>query len=142
MDLKSSLIDLQCELVAERALVNPDNISWLQYDVLAQLSKVEGSLPSQLSVMLGVSRTKLSKSLKDLKALGYVHQFPDQNDGRELHTSISDKGVRLLSEISAKHSALHETALEVFTQDEQDEFARLSEKLTSGLKQKRMGQHA
>lgn len=39
MDLRSILMHLQCELVAERSLVNPLDISWLQYDVLLQLDR-------------------------------------------------------------------------------------------------------
>ena len=33
-DLYNTLMNLQCELVAERNLVNPEQISWLQYDIL------------------------------------------------------------------------------------------------------------
>ncbi|SUX08779.1 Uncharacterised protein [Campylobacter sputorum subsp. bubulus] len=39
MDLKTSLVDLQCEMVAEKNLVNPKQITWLQYDILYQLKK-------------------------------------------------------------------------------------------------------
>lgn len=37
MDLKRAIMELQCEMVAERNSVNPKNISWLQYDILSQL---------------------------------------------------------------------------------------------------------
>lgn len=32
--LKKAIIELQCEMVAERNLVNPKEITWLQYDIL------------------------------------------------------------------------------------------------------------
>ncbi|EDN8812073.1 MarR family transcriptional regulator, partial [Listeria monocytogenes] len=121
MDLKTSLVDLQCELVAERTLANPKNISWLQYDILHQLDKEEQILPSNLSIILGISRTKLSKALKGLKSLGYVQQLTNQLDGRELYTSITHEGKALLVGISNKHTLLYETALEVLTKDEQEE---------------------
>lgn len=35
--LTDALMQLQCELVAERNLVNPNEISWLQYDILMAL---------------------------------------------------------------------------------------------------------
>lgn len=138
MDLKTSLVDLQCELVAERTLANPKNISWLQYDILHQLDKEEQILPSNLSIILGISRTKLSKALKGLKSLGYVQQLTNQLDGRELYTSITHEGKALLVGISNKHTLLYETALEVLTKDEQEEFTRLSNKLSSGLRKERI----
>ncbi|WP_373710779.1 MarR family winged helix-turn-helix transcriptional regulator [Jeotgalibaca porci] len=138
MDLKTSLIDLQCEMVAERTLVNPQNISWLQYDILYQLEKEGEILPSNLSVILGTSRTKLSKALKGLKSLGYIQQLPNQLDGRELYTSITDDGKILLADISTKHTALYQTALKSFTKEEQEEFACLSSKLSSGLRKERI----
>lgn len=61
MDLKTSLTELQCEMAAERTLVNPKDISWMQYDMLFQLAKASELLPSKLSILLGISRTKLSK---------------------------------------------------------------------------------
>lgn len=138
MDLKTSLFHLQCELVAERSLVNPKNISWLQYDILFQLMKEKDILPSKLSIILGVSRTKLSKALQSLKSSGYIRQSPNPYDGRELCTSITEDGKRLLVDISAKHTALYQTASKVLTQEEQEAFARLSDKLSAALKEERV----
>ncbi len=142
MDLKASLINLQCELVAERALANPKNISWLQYDILFQLTREKDVLPSRLSTVLGISRAKLSKALRGLKLAGYISQSPNQSDGRELRTSITEDGKRLLSDISAKHTALHQAALRVLAREEQEEFARLSDKLSSALKEARLASRA
>lgn len=138
MDLKSSLIDLQCEMVAERSLVNPKEITWLQYDILYQLNKEGEILPSDLSTILGVSRTKLSKAMKELKYMGYVEQFPNKLDGRELFTSISDEGKTLLDNISKKHNSLYEIALESFTDKEIEEFSYLSNKLSSCIRKARL----
>lgn len=78
MDLRSILMHLQCELVAERSLVNPLDISWLQYDVLLQLDREHEMLPSELSLVMGISRTKLSKALKSLKSYGLRSPDPKQ----------------------------------------------------------------
>ena len=131
MDLRSILMHLQCELVAERSLVNPLDISWLQYDVLLQLDREHE-----------ISRTKLSKALKSLKVMGYVRQTPSKSDGRELRTSITESGRRLLEDISLQHASLYETAIRSMTKDELEVFARLSEKLSSSLKQQRIASHA
>ena len=138
MDLRSILMHLQCELVAERSLVNPLDISWLQYDVLLQLDREHEMLPSELSLVMGISRTKLSKALKSLKVMGYVRQTPSKSDGRELRTSITESGRRLLEDISLQHTSLYETAIRSMTKDELEVFARLSEKLSSSLKQQRL----
>lgn len=142
MDLRSILMHLQCELVAERSLVNPLDISWLQYDVLLQLDREHEMLPSELSLVMGISRTKLSKALKSLKVMGYVRQTPSKSDGRELRTSITESGRRLLEDISLQHTSLYETTIRSMTKDELEVFARLSEKLSSSLKQQRIASHA
>ncbi|ESS87212.1 MarR family transcriptional regulator [Cutibacterium acnes P6] len=142
MDLRSILMHLQCELVAERSLVNPLDISWLQYDVLLQLDREHEMLPSELSLVMGISRTKLSKALKSLKVMGYVRQTASKSDGRELRTSITESGRRLLEDISLQHTSLYETAIRSMTKDELEVFARLSEKLSSSLKQQRIASHA
>lgn len=142
MDLRSILMHLQCELVAERSLVNPLDISWLQYNVLLQLDREHEMLPSELSLVMGISRTKLSKALKSLKVMGYVRQTPSKSDGRELRTSITESGRRLLEDISLQHTSLYETAIRSMTKDELEVFARLSEKLSSSLKQQRIASHA
>lgn len=138
MDLKTSLIDLQCEMVAERNLVNPKQITWLQYDILYQLKKEERILPSKLSVILGISRTKISKALKGIKVKGYIQQLPNQSDGRELYTSITEEGENLLDDISLKHTALHQRALKVFSKEEQEAFTYLSNKLSRELRMSRL----
>ncbi|MDD7353476.1 MAG: MarR family transcriptional regulator [Peptoniphilaceae bacterium] len=138
MDLKVALIDLQCEMVAERNLVNPKQITWLQYDILYQLKKEERILPSKLSVVLGISRTKISKALKGLKLKGYIQQLPNQSDGRELYTSITEEGEILLDDISLKHTALHQRALNVFSKEEQETFTYLSNKLSRELRMSRL----
>lgn len=140
-DLKIALMELQCEMVAERSLANPEDITWLQYDILSRLDKSEKVLPSYLSVSLGVSRTKLSKSLKNLKALGLIEQSPSLTDGRELDTSITAHGVKLLASISKRHHLLHQTAFNALTMQEQKDFATLANKLSTALRKERIGRH-
>ncbi|AXX92227.1 MarR family transcriptional regulator [Malaciobacter molluscorum LMG 25693] len=139
--LKTALIDLQCEMVAQRNMVNPDNISWLQYDILYQLNKQKEILPSALSTTIGTSRTKLSKALKELKILDYIYQYPNKLDGRELYTSITKKGSDLLDSISKEHNCLYETTLQALTKEEQDRFEELALKVSKALKEKRVNNY-
>ncbi|WP_193726812.1 MarR family transcriptional regulator [Paenibacillus guangzhouensis] len=41
--------------------------------------------PSELSEYLGISRSKFSKEVKELKDLNYITQIIDERDGRSLH---------------------------------------------------------
>jgi MarR family transcriptional repressor of emrRAB len=140
-ELQTALIDLQCEMVAERTLANPKEISWLQYDILIQLEKHEKILPSNLSLLLGVSRTKLSKALKDLKALGYIQQSPSLSDGRALYTTITSDGETLLATISDRHNLLYQTALNSLTKQEQKDFTHLANKFSNALRTERVTIH-
>lgn len=136
-DLKLSLVHLQCELVAERATINPQNISWLQYDILLQLENQNQLLPSELSDLLGISRTKLSKSLRDLKILGYINQLPNQLDGRERCTSISIDGKELLKNITMQQDYLFQIACRSLTKEEQRQFTYLANKFSDALREER-----
>ncbi|HHZ9432239.1 TPA: MarR family winged helix-turn-helix transcriptional regulator [Enterococcus faecalis] len=138
MDLKKAIMELQCEMVAERNSVNPKNISWLQYDILSQIKKLEKILPSDLSIILGISRTKLSKALKGLKSKGYIAQFPNKLDGRELYTTLTDAGNKLLEDIAKKHTSIFEIASKSFTKEEQKDFIRLSNILSNELRKNRL----
>ncbi|OLR64183.1 MarR family winged helix-turn-helix transcriptional regulator [Peptoniphilus porci] len=138
MNLKTALMELQCEMVAERNLVNPKEITWLQYDILYQVEKEGEILPSDLSLILGVSRTKLSKALKSLKQMEYIEQLPNKLDGRELYTSLTDSGKELLESISEKHNSLYKIALESFDKEEQKEFIHLSNILSNELRKTRI----
>ncbi len=136
--LKTTLIHLQCELVAERNLINPDALSWLQYDILFTLSQHSALRPAQLSLILGVSKVKLAKSLKALKQLNYISQTRDSQDARALPTLLTEKGRRLLNNIHNTHHNLATLAAQIMTPQEQQQFSQLANRLINKLKQQRI----
>ncbi|MGE8001169.1 MarR family winged helix-turn-helix transcriptional regulator [Lysinibacillus sp. NPDC093190] len=140
-NIKNALINLQCELVAERNKVNLQNISWIQYDILHLLSEEERLLPSQISTILGISRTKLSKSLRDLKQLSYLEQKPNVQDGRELITMLTADGKALIKNIETGHDKLYEIAGSVFSEEELVLFSELSMRFSKALKDERLKDH-
>ncbi|WP_265459641.1 MarR family winged helix-turn-helix transcriptional regulator [Enterococcus sp. HY326] len=140
-DLSSALKNLQCELVAERNIRNPQNITWLQYDILNALSNGKEELPSEISILLGISRAKLSKALKELKAMHYVQQKPSEKDGRELVTFLTEEGNQLLVDIGKGHSQLEQVANVVFDAEEKEIFKQLAEKYLQGLRSERKQEH-
>lgn len=128
---------LQCEFVAERNRVNPNEISWLQYDILNAL-RDGPALPSALSVRLGVIRSKLSKNLSVLRNLGYVEQKAGEHDRREMITSLTPAGEAFLHHIDMQHHELAQTAAAVWNQTQQREFVVLAEQLINQLERRRV----
>ena len=137
-NLEEVLVNLQCELVAERTRLNPKTISWLQYDILNILNSETEMRPSKMSVLLGISRTKLSKALKELKLMNYIQQKPNDADGRELLTFLTKEGTNLLTTIDNGHTHLSEIANAVFNQNEKEQFAELAKKYLEALKTERL----
>ena len=136
--LEQVVTNLQCELVAERNKRNPQNISWLQYDSLVQLSIEKEMLPSKISVLLGISRTKLSKALKELKVMNYIQQRPSDKDGRELITFLTEEGKQLVMEIDNGHAHLFQVADSVFDKKEKELFNELTKKYLIALREERL----
>ena len=94
-------------------------------------------MPSQIGQRLGMSRSKVSKNLSTLHDLGYIRQTPDVRDRRELETSLTQAGRDMLSIIDEQHKTLEEDARQVWSEDEQEEFAALANRLIAKLRQER-----
>jgi MarR family transcriptional repressor of emrRAB len=136
--LKTALANLQCEFVAERNMVNPKEITWFQYDILAILREERSCLPAYLGQRLGVTRVKLSKGLKGLKDKGYIVQQKGEDDGREMITRLTTKGIQLLNKIDTAHDDLKDTVEQVLSSEEQLIYTELSVKITQALKEGRL----
>ena len=137
--LYEALMYLQCEFVAERNRVNPGSITWQQFDILTVL-RTGASMPSQIGQRLGMSRSKVSKNLSRLRDLGYIRQMPNTHDRRELETSLTQDGRDMLDIIDQQHKTLEEDARQVWSEDEQEEFAALANRLIAKLRQERVAQ--
>ena len=137
--LYDALMYLQCEFVAERNRVNPGNITWQQFDILTVL-RTGASMPSQIGRRLGMTRSKVSKNLSTLRDLGYIRQVPDAHDRRELETNLTQDGRDMLDIIDQQHKTLEEDARQVWSKDEQEEFATLANRLINKLRQERVAQ--
>lgn len=136
--LEEGLSRLQCELVAERNRINTYNISWFQYDLLECLYQTGRIRPAELSNILGVSRSKISKGLKILKEIGYIKQKKSNYDARELWTELTDKGFNFLKVTQKGHEHLAEIAASTLTENEQLLFAELCLKVSKILEERRM----
>lgn len=136
--LQEAVMNLQCELVAERNRINQKEITWLQFDILNLLRQHNLSSPSELSEYLGISRSKFSKAVKELKDKDYITQIIDERDGRSLITMITSQGKDLLTTIDEGHGYLFEIAREIFSKQEQETFIALTNRLSQKLADDRM----
>ncbi|GKS14997.1 hypothetical protein YDYSY3_59970 [Paenibacillus chitinolyticus] len=136
--LQKSVMNLQCELVAERNRLNQKEITWLQFDILNVLRPENPCSPSELSEYLGISRSKFSKAVKELKDLNYITQIIDERDGRSLITMITSQGKDLLTTIDEGHRYLLEIARDIFSKQEQETFIALANRLSQKLADERM----
>ncbi|MFI8415862.1 MarR family transcriptional regulator [Serratia sp. NPDC078593] len=108
---EDALGNLQCVLVARRTLMNPDGVTWPQYDTLYILHQLQPMTPSAIGDKLGFARSKMSKILRALKDTGFVEQMSGENDKREMLTKLTEKGVNFLNEAeSARHSMARQVA--------------------------------
>lgn len=129
--LEEGLSMLQCQLVAERNRVNPENISWFQYDLLELLYRTKGECPAELSDKLGASRSKVSKALKKLKEINYIRQEKQyDSDAREYMTRLTDDGFEFLKNMKKGHEYLAKTAADVLKENEREIFAEICIKLS------------
>ncbi|WP_340608440.1 MarR family winged helix-turn-helix transcriptional regulator [Xenorhabdus bharatensis] len=98
---ENALSRLQCVLVARRTKVNPEGVSWAQYDVLHLLRQYQSMNPGIIAEKLGFTRSKTSKILRSLKDKDLVKQESGENDKRELLTKLSPKGLVFLQRTEA-----------------------------------------
>jgi len=136
--LEEVLIQIQCELVAERNVVNPQEISWLQYDILNLLRNKNNATPSELSKYLGISPSKFSKAIKELKSKNYIIQEINKLDGRGLFTNITQEGLTFLQSVDKGHKFLYEVTKKILSEKEQEDFVNLASKLIKALSKERM----
>ncbi|MDR0218146.1 MAG: MarR family transcriptional regulator [Enterobacteriaceae bacterium] len=87
---------LQCVLVARRTMINPEGLSWVEYDTLHLLRQHQAMNPSVIGEKLGFTRSKISKILKLLKDKELIQQEAGKYDKREQVTRLSPKGLTFL----------------------------------------------
>ncbi|MFS7400809.1 hypothetical protein [Carnobacterium maltaromaticum] len=71
----------------------------------------------------------------------YITHKPNEKDGREFITSLSDSGKQFLQTINLGHQQLSQVANRAFIEEEKIQFAQLSNKFSNALKEERTGFH-
>lgn len=132
---EESLSDLQCVLIARRELASSEGIklTWLDFDIMDSLARSSGKTPSQLSDILHVSRSSMSKHLKYLHLHSLIAFAGSEKDGRSRTVTLNKEGSTLMNAVYAGRRDLAKRASQGLTPDEQQQFARLAKKVVTAL---------
>jgi len=132
-ELENALSHLQCILVARRTRINPEQITWAQYDVL-EILRIRGPMmPSVISETLGISRSSASKILRVLKDKQLIEQTEGRGDRREQTTSLTESGGELLARAAKSRREAAEIAASILTPGEQSIWAELCHKIVTAF---------
>lgn len=137
-ELENALSYLQCVLIARRTRINPEQVTWAQYDVLEFLRIQGPMMPSVLSKSLGMSRSSTSKNLRILKDKQLINQTQCGKDKREQLTALTEKGKTFLASAAKSRHESATIAASVLTPGEQSIFTEICQKIASALNEDHM----
>lgn len=88
---------------------------------------------SSLAKTLGCSRQNIKKLAASLEKLGYARLVPSEHDGRSLCVQITDSGKEIIGNSKNLEETVHESLFGDFSEQEVEEYYRLSGKLMKGF---------
>ncbi|HDZ8571766.1 TPA: transcriptional repressor MprA [Escherichia coli] len=95
--------------------------------------------PSELSCVLGSSRTNATRIADELEKRGWIERRESDNDRRCLHLQLTEKGHEFLREVlPPQHNCLHQLWSALST-TEKDQLEQITRKLLSRLDQMEQG---
>ncbi|GCE29704.1 MarR family transcriptional regulator [Dictyobacter alpinus] len=121
-------------LEGNRLVLDPFQLSSLQYTTLLLLDMDEGWRLTDLSERLLCERSTVTRIIDALETRQLVRRVPDPEDRRSQRVTITDAGATMREQA---HAALEASLIQRFgclNEDERHQLRRLHEKLTNGLK--------
>jgi DNA-binding MarR family transcriptional regulator len=98
-------IYLACHTRHQRAASSSNGLSARDSSLLAHLDERRPTTPSELATHLGVGKSTMSAALKRLKALGYVTESADPDDGRAMLLRLAPRGAAAMRDSSVLEPA-------------------------------------
>ncbi len=92
------------------AALAPHGITTAQLNLLAAIGVIDGARPTDLTRLLAVEKSTLSRDLKRMEQLGWVHTHPAAA-GRGRSVTLTPVGARLLVKVRPAWEKAQETAL-------------------------------
>jgi DNA-binding MarR family transcriptional regulator len=104
------------------------------YKVFTTIARRESVTQSALAESLQVDKGQLSRTVRDLEALGLIERSPDPHDGRSSLLSPSALGLERLSVARTPHENLLQKVLTEWDVDDIHNLTRLLHALTAGVR--------
>ncbi|WP_454132393.1 MarR family winged helix-turn-helix transcriptional regulator [Microbacterium lacticum] len=104
------------------------------YKVFTTIARRESVTQSALAEHLQVDKGQLSRTVRDLEALGLIERTPDPNDGRSSLLSPSERGRERLSAARLPQENLLQRVLADWDVDDIHNLTRLLHALAAGVR--------
>lgn len=101
--------------------------------LLRILEKEDGLTSRELAERVEIRPASLTERLNQLEADGIVKRVPDEKDQRKIRIFIQAEGYRIIERSRALRKMENDHINEVLTEEEQEVFCAICEKLTKSL---------
>lgn len=140
--ISHNLMDLECyRRYSVHTLLRDSGIYFGQPPVLEYLKKHGTCTQNEVAKAMNVSPASMAVSIKRMQKTGLVEKVSDKTDLRCNKVSLTEKGLRCASEISARFEEMDEKIFSGFSDDELKQFnsyiERINKNLSAGLPDKR-----
>lgn len=109
------------------------NINSNQSILLVNIGRTPGMNQNQLTELLSLEKTNMSKSLKTLDERGLIEKRLNPKDKRYYQIYLSKKGEELLTEIRAILSKIWDQNLQGISQEEKESFLLTLDKILGNV---------
>lgn len=97
-------------------------------------NKEESTYQKDIQESLNVSKAAISETLRSMEKKNIIERIPSKIDGRKIKIILTDKGKETFQEIEKDLLKVNQKVLKSITQEEFEEFIRISHKIEESLK--------
>jgi DNA-binding MarR family transcriptional regulator len=101
--------------------------------LLRVLASEDGLTSRELAERVEIRPASLTERLNQLEADGIVKRVPDEKDQRKVRIFIQEEGYRVIERFKVLRQMENDRINEVLTEEEQDVFCSICEKLTKSM---------
>ena len=109
------------------------DITFQQSLVLLYISKNEKVYQKDIEKYMGLKNPSVTSLIKSLMARDFIYRVKDEKDGRYFHLHLTPKSTEILDDIISVFYQFNEKTGKILSDDEQETFITLLEKLSDGL---------
>lgn len=113
--------------------VRGHDVSLQEWRVLAALSCYGAQRMLELADLTSIDRTTLSRLVTRMETAGLVARSRTEEDGREVHISLTEKGSKAAGDIIPLAQHYEKVALDGFSADEESQFKAMLQRVYANL---------